>query len=162
MRDGDDGVYHADLAHGPAREHARRQRRGIFARDEQLRLIVQNKLHVQWSPEQIAAWLTVQYPTRPGWHICHETIYQGLYFGGSRGLSRLARARIGDFEGDLIVGHHGRSAIGTLVDRATRYLRLVHVPEQCRSDEFAAVLTAALSDLPHIARLGPRRGDGAP
>lgn len=27
-------------------------------------------------------------PGRPEWHICHETIYQGLFFGGRDGLSR--------------------------------------------------------------------------
>lgn len=64
----------------------------------------------------------------------------------------LARQRIGDFEGDLILGRHGLSAIGTLVDRATRYVRLVHVPEQHRGEDFAAALSAALSDLPPIAR----------
>jgi IS30 family transposase len=39
------------------------------------------------------------------------------------------RARIGDWEGDLIVGRSSRSAIGTLVDRRTGYLRLVHLPD---------------------------------
>lgn len=28
------------------------------------------------------------YPDRPEWHLCHETIYQGLYHGGKGGLSR--------------------------------------------------------------------------
>ncbi|WP_433221831.1 IS30 family transposase [Dactylosporangium sp. CS-047395] len=38
------------------------------------------------------------------------------------------RVRVGDWEGDLIVGRHSRSAIGTLVDRASRYVTLVHLP----------------------------------
>jgi IS30 family transposase len=33
------------------------------------------------------------------------------------------RARIGDWEGDLIMGRSNRSAIGTPVDRRTGYLR---------------------------------------
>ena len=157
MHAADDGIYDAGLAHARAREHARRLRRGIFARDEALRAIVQAKLQLQWSAEQIAAWLRTEYPIQPQCHICHETIYQGLYFGGTRGLTgdlarnlrtgrglrmrrRSARSRrpcfsaysrmiderpavvltpqrIGDFEGDLILGRHGLSAIGTLVDR---------------------------------------------
>jgi transposase, IS30 family len=64
----------------------------------------------------------------------------------------LTRQRIGDFEGDLILGRHGLSAIGTLVDRATRYVRLVHVPEQRRGEDFAAALAGAMADLPPIAR----------
>ena len=64
----------------------------------------------------------------------------------------LTPQRIGDFEGDLILGRHGLSAIGTLVDRATRYVRLVHVPEQRRGEDFAAALAGAMADLPPIAR----------
>ena len=77
MRRADDGVYDAGLAHARAREQARRVRRSIFARDGALRAVVQAKLQLQWSPEQIAAWLRGQYPTRSEWHVCHETIYRG-------------------------------------------------------------------------------------
>lgn len=42
--------------------------------------------------------------------------------------------------------------IGNLVDRATRYVRLVHVPEQRRGEDFAAALRATVDNLPLIAR----------
>ena len=45
-----------------------------------------------------------------------------------RYLSLLERQRIGDWEGDLIIDRSSRSAIGTLVDRSSRYQRLVHLP----------------------------------
>ena len=113
--------------------------------DGELRAVVQDKLELEWSPEQIAAHLRRAYPDRPTWHLCHETIYQALYRGVARRAEPEAyqpiadraaaaqtpssdpisagpryvmphqriehrpavvteRSRLGDWEGDLVVG----------------------------------------------------------
>jgi len=38
------------------------------------------------------------------------------------------RVQVGHWEGDCIMGAGNRSAIGTLVERRTRYLILIHIP----------------------------------
>ncbi|MFK4037024.1 transposase [Nonomuraea wenchangensis] len=84
----DRGVYDGDLAHARARQRARRPRQGRLLADAHLRAEVQAKLELDWSPEQIAAYLRSAWPNQPSWHVCHETIYQALYHGGEGGLSR--------------------------------------------------------------------------
>ncbi len=53
----DRNTYDGELAHARARERARRVRRCRLAQDVALREVVQTKLELEWSPEQIAAWL---------------------------------------------------------------------------------------------------------
>jgi len=153
---------------------------------------VADKLEDTWSPQQISAWLRVEYPDRPEWHICHETIYQALYLARKGGLSRVLtaklrtgrplrkrrrkatertprfvaaavlihrrppivemRTRIGDWEGDLIVGKHSRSAIGTLVDRTSRAVRLIHLPHGHSAEVFTDAFERVLAALPEAAR----------
>jgi transposase len=59
------GIYDADLAQARARQRVRRQRRGRLLVDALLREQVQARLELEWSPEQIAAWLRRQFPDRP-------------------------------------------------------------------------------------------------
>jgi IS30 family transposase len=58
------------------------------------------------------------------------------------------RAVPGHWEGDLIVGKHGRSAIGTLVERKTRYLMLLHLPNGQSAEEVEKAMVAATKRLP--------------
>ena len=58
------------------------------------------------------------------------------------------RAVPGHWEGDLILGKYGRSAIGTLVERATRYVSLLHLPEGRGPLEVQAAMIAATKRLP--------------
>jgi IS30 family transposase len=58
------------------------------------------------------------------------------------------RAVPGHWEGDLIVGRGGRSAIGTLVERSSRYVVLLHLPDGRTADHVRLALTRQLSGLP--------------
>jgi transposase, IS30 family len=64
-----------------------------------------------------------------------------------------ARERVGHWEGDLIVGRSSQSAIGTLVDRASRYVRLIHLPRGHSADELLEALDPLLEQMPGWTRL---------
>ncbi|MFE6744225.1 IS30 family transposase [Streptomyces tubercidicus] len=63
------------------------------------------------------------------------------------------RAVPGHWEGDLIIGKDGNSAIGTLVERATRYVMLVHLPHGRSAENMRDALVDTVRCLPtHLAR----------
>jgi len=58
------------------------------------------------------------------------------------------RAVPGHWEGDLIIGKNGRSAVGTLVERSTRYVILLHLPDGREAVKVNEAMTAAIRSLP--------------
>ncbi|WP_029112411.1 IS30 family transposase [Mycobacterium sp. URHB0044] len=63
------------------------------------------------------------------------------------------RAVPGHWEGDLILGTACGSAIGTLVERSTRFTILLHLPGDHTADSVAAAMIEAMNELPaHLRR----------
>jgi IS30 family transposase len=183
----ENGRYQPWFAHNQAYQRRRRPRRRVFESNRKLRDVVAKQLRKRWSPEQIARWLRRYYPGRTDWHVCHETIYEGIYRGHivrpnpdvlrtarvyrhrrGRGRSRegsmkqstsmrsihersaLAESRryTGHWEGDLIIGAGLQSAIITLVDRRTRFAKLVRIDGPRTAQNVGDALIRAFRHLP--------------
>jgi transposase, IS30 family len=181
--------YRAVAAQAAAEARRRRPKRRKLA-DERLRARVQKDLEDNWSPQEIAARLRVDFPDDEAMRISHETIYQSLFIQGRGELRkeltknlrtgraiRRPRRRVdgrsdpdrripdkimiserpaeaddravpGHWEGDLILGRNNRSAIGTLVERSTRFLILLHLPGPHDLPAFHDAVVTAMGGLP--------------
>jgi len=58
------------------------------------------------------------------------------------------RAIPGHWEGDLLMGKNGKSAIGTLVERSTRFVMLMHLPHGHSPAQVEQAIIAATQKLP--------------
>jgi IS30 family transposase len=162
---------------------ARRVKKGEAQRKirGELRELVESKLRLSWSPEQISGRLFSEQRIS----LSHETIYQhilrdskrlGFYryclrFGGykhhrfkkskmaertrarknwieDRPAAANKRSEIGHWERDCLLGKRGDSALLTMVDRRSRYVRVVHVPK-LDTDTIATATTEGLRGLKH-------------
>ena len=186
------GRYKASIAQARADARARRPKPAKLAVDQRLRDWVADKLeHEQWSPEQIARRLRLDFPDDESMRISHEAIYQSLYVQGRgelrRELTRCLRTgralrkprrrtdgrreRIkdkimiserpaeaddravpGHWEGDLIKGENGLSSVGTLVERSTRFVLLLHLPDNAGAEAVRDAIVAKIGTLPAALR----------
>ncbi|WP_225873335.1 IS30 family transposase [Cellulosimicrobium composti] len=186
-RNGGRAAYRATVADERARVEARRPRAPRLAIDERLRAIVLSRLELDWSPQQIAAWLRREHPDEPGMWVSHETIYRAVYLPASRNLPKATHRRLrsgrtmrrsrlvkrshgrghlrdmvsihhrpatvtdrlepGHWEGDLVMGKRP-SAVATLVERTTRYLKIVPLPDGIKAKDVSIAVARALFNVP--------------
>ena len=79
--------------------------------------------------------------------------YKGAFTISQRPAEAADRAVPGHWEGDLIMGRGNQSAIGTLVERSTRFVILLHLPGRHTADEVATAMIARMRELPdHLRR----------
>ncbi|MBP2380523.1 IS30 family transposase [Brachybacterium sacelli] len=78
-RNGGRDQYRAAMADEHAWQLAQRPKLTKLDANEELRGVVREKLHEDWSPEQIAAWLRRAFLNDPKMRISHEAIYRSLY-----------------------------------------------------------------------------------
>ncbi len=176
--------YQADAAAAAARS---RPKQAKLVTNQTLRAYVEQGLQNRWSPEEISHRLVKDFPDDESMRVCHETIYQALYFQARGGLKKEVaqalrtgrtcrkphrkpgeryqrfvdpmimiadrpdiddRAVPGHWEGDLIMGELNKTAIATLVERATRYTMLVHLPDGHDAEAVRDGLIATMMTLP--------------
>jgi transposase, IS30 family len=78
-RNGDARRYRACTADRAALVRARRPKVAKLAACPRLRAVVEAKLELRWSPQQISAWLVGEFPDDLEMRVSHETIYLSLF-----------------------------------------------------------------------------------
>ena len=190
-RNGDARRYRAWVADRAALAGARRPKVAKLASCPRLRAVVESKLEVRWSPQQISGWLVTEFPDDPEMRVSHETIYLSL-FVQARGalrkeLTRFLRSKHttrrprghsvmngqgqlratlnirerpaeandravpGHWEGDLLMGKR-MHAMATLVERKSRFVMLVALPDGHSADLVAEALATKITELPEQLR----------
>ncbi len=150
-------------------------------RRPELAAAVKEGLRKHWSPDQIAGRLKRKFPSEPRCRCSSQTIYRWLatddhgaywrrllrnYKRRKPQVRRIKppacaitdrpavinqRERIGDWEGDTIVGRGGRASLVSLVERKTGFALLLPV-ENRRAPTVNAALERRLSAIPPAAR----------
>lgn len=87
-RNGGRAAYRATAADQAAHVRTKRPKLTRLKQRPALLRAVKAKLTLEWSPEQIAAWLKLAYPEDPAMRLSHEAIYRSIYYVYRRELDR--------------------------------------------------------------------------
>ena len=87
-RNGGPKSYRANRADEQAWARARRPKPCVLAMNPVLRQLVAQRLVQRWSPEQIAAWLKLEFPAEESLRVSHETIYRSLFIQARGALKK--------------------------------------------------------------------------
>lgn len=87
-RHGGPATYRACWADWRAWQRAQRPKPCLLALNERLRQLVAHKLQIDWSPQQISAWLEITYADDKTMRVSHETIYRSLFIQARGVLKR--------------------------------------------------------------------------
>jgi IS30 family transposase len=82
-----------------------------------------------------------------------KSVYREAFKISQRPAEAEDRAVPGHWEGDLVMGTAAGVAVGTLVERTTRFTILLHLPGRHDAESVAAAMIQEMSDLPeHLRR----------
>ena len=87
-RNGGRAGYRATRADQCAWDRACRPKTCKLARNRALGHVVESKLRLHWSPEQITGWLKKTYPSNEHHQVSHETIYRSLFVQARGALNK--------------------------------------------------------------------------
>jgi IS30 family transposase len=107
-RNGGRHSYRAADADAQVEKRARRPKLCKLARHRRLQRVVTFKLSQNWSPEQIAGWLKLRFPTSEEMRISHETIYRSLFVQARGVLKKELKQHLRTRRG-MRRSKHGRS-----------------------------------------------------
>jgi IS30 family transposase len=97
----------------------RRPKPAKLARCERLRRVVEAKLELRWSPQQISGWLVGAFPDQPEMRVSHETIYLSLFVQARGALRKELTRYLRRGAGRLAVGQNVCCCAGVAAENST-------------------------------------------